>query len=70
MGLLALPQLPTWRTTPYRLSATNNSVYSQLPSVTGANQQGLQQNRISKPIVTLLTLTPMINLLTVFSLRW
>jgi hypothetical protein len=33
--LLAHAQPPSWRTTPFRLSATAYSIYSQLPSISG-----------------------------------
>jgi hypothetical protein len=34
-GLLAPAQPPSWRTTPYRLSATAYSIYSHLPYISG-----------------------------------
>jgi hypothetical protein len=33
--LLVLVQPPSWRTIPYRMSATAHSIYSQLPSASG-----------------------------------
>jgi len=30
-----LAQSPSWRVTPWRLSATTHSIYSQLPSISG-----------------------------------
>ena len=35
-GCLHLAQPPSWRTTPRRLSATDYSIYSQLPSISEA----------------------------------